>query len=73
MLATTFDALILGTSAKHKRRVHVIRIGVSNDLSPQKIEEQIGQDGRLITTPPTFEWTRNKNIIISKKRYGILL
>ena len=47
-----FDALLLGMSAKHRRRVHVIRIGVSTDLSPEKIEEQIGRDGRLITTPP---------------------
>ena len=48
-----FDALILGTSAKHRRRVHVIQIGVSTtDLSPKNNEEQIGRDGLLITTPP---------------------
>ena len=47
-----FDAFILGTSAKHRVRVHVIRIGILHHNSPRKIEEQMGQDGRLITTPP---------------------
>jgi hypothetical protein len=50
--ATTMSFTCLGTSTKHTRRVHVIRIGVSTDLSPKKNEEQIGRDGRLITTPP---------------------
>jgi hypothetical protein len=45
-----FDALILGISAKHGRRLHVIRIDVSSDLSPKIIEEQIAREGRLITT-----------------------
>jgi hypothetical protein len=51
----------LGTSktTKHRR---------STALSPKKNEEQIGRDGRLITTPPTFEWTRNENTIISNQR-----
>ena len=46
------NACILGVSAKHRVKVHVIRIGIINDYSPRKIEEQMGQDGRLITTPP---------------------
>ena len=46
------NACILGVSAKHGVKVHVIRIGVSTDLSPKKIEMQKYSDGRLIVTPP---------------------
>ena len=46
------NACILGVPAKHRVKVHVIRIGIINDYSLRKIEEQMGQDGRLITTPP---------------------
>jgi hypothetical protein len=46
-----FDAFILGTSAKHRVRVHVIQIGVSTDLSPNKIEWQKDSQGRMISTP----------------------
>ncbi len=47
-----FDAFILGTSAKHRVRVHVIQIGVITDLSPNKIEWQKDSQGRMISTPP---------------------
>ena len=34
------NAFILGMSAKHRVKVHVIRIGIVNDYSPRKIEMQ---------------------------------
>ena len=34
------NAFILGTSAKHRVKVHVIRIGIVNDYSPRKVEMQ---------------------------------
>jgi len=37
---------------KNREQCHFIRIGILHHNSPRKIEEQIGQDGRLITTPP---------------------
>ena len=46
------NACINGLPPKHRELVYFIRIGVNTDLSPKKIEEQMGQDGRLITTPP---------------------
>ena len=68
-----FDALLLGMSAKHRRRVHVIRIGVSTDLSPKKLRNRlVGMLGDYLH-PPTFEWTGNKNTIISKKSGSIYL
>ncbi len=54
------NACILGVSAKHRVTVHVIRIGVSTDLSPQKIEMQKYSDGRLIVTPPRLNGLRMK-------------
>jgi hypothetical protein len=45
------NAFILGTSAKHRVKVHVIRIGIVNEYSPRKIEMQI-RDSRMIYTPP---------------------
>jgi len=47
-----FYAFIRGTSAKHRVRVHVIRIGVCTDLSPNKIEWQKDSQGRMMSTAP---------------------
>ena len=48
------DAYIDGTppSRLKQKKVYIIRIGNKTERSPNKIEEQMGQDGRLITTPP---------------------
>jgi hypothetical protein len=35
-----------------RKKFYIVRIGNKTERSPNKIEEQIGQDGRLITTPP---------------------
>ena len=54
------NACNLGVSAKHRVKVHVIRIGVSTDLSPKIIEMQKDCDGRLIVTPPRLNGLRIK-------------
>jgi hypothetical protein len=48
------DAYIDGTppSRLKQKKLYVIRIGNKTERSPNKIEEQMGQDGRIITTPP---------------------
>jgi hypothetical protein len=47
------NAYVNGTNpTKNREKCHFIRIGVLHANSPRKIEEQMGQDGRLITTPP---------------------
>ncbi len=48
------DAYINGTppSQLKRRKFYAVRIGSKSERSPNKIEEQMGQDGRLITTPP---------------------
>ena len=48
------DAYIDGTTLSRlkRKKFYVVRIGNKTERSPNKIEEQIGQDGRLITTPP---------------------
>jgi hypothetical protein len=48
------DAYINGTPLLQlkRRKFYVVRIRNKNEQSPNKIEEQMGQDGRLITTPP---------------------
>jgi hypothetical protein len=46
------NACINGVSPKHRVNSHFIWIGILHHNSPRKIEEQIDQDGRLITTPP---------------------
>jgi hypothetical protein len=48
------DAYIDGTppSRLKRRKFYVVRIGNKTERSPNKIEEQMGQDGRCITTPP---------------------
>ena len=48
------DAYIDGTppSRLKRKKFYVVRIGNKTERSPNKIEEQMGQDGRLITTPP---------------------
>ena len=48
------DAYINGTPPSQliQRKFHVVRIGNKSEQSHNKIEEQIGRDGRLITTPP---------------------
>ena len=54
------NACILGVSAKHMVKVHVIQIGVSTDLSPKTIEMQKDCDSRLIITPPQLNGLRIK-------------
>ena len=48
------DAYIDGTppSRLKQKKVYIVRIGNKTERPPNKIEEQMGQDGRLITTPP---------------------
>ena len=48
------DAYIDGTppSRLKRKNFYVVKIGNKTERSPNKIEEQMGQDGRLITTPP---------------------
>ena len=48
------DAYINGTPPSQliQRKFYVVRIGNKSEQSHNKIEEQIGRDGRLITTPP---------------------
>jgi hypothetical protein len=47
------NAYVNGTKpTKNREKCHFIRIGVLHANSPRKIEEQMGQDGRLITIPP---------------------
>jgi hypothetical protein len=46
-------AYVNGTKpTKNREQCHFIRIGILHHNSPRKIEEQMGQDGQLITTPP---------------------
>ncbi len=47
------DAYINGTppSQLKQRGFYVVRIGNKTEQSPNKIEEQMGQDGQLITPP----------------------
>jgi hypothetical protein len=47
------NAYVNGTKpTKNRERCHFIRIGILHHNSPRKIEEQMGQDRQLITTPP---------------------
>ena len=48
------DAYINGTppSQLKRRKFYVVKIGIKSEQSTNKIEEQIGRDGRLITPPP---------------------
>jgi hypothetical protein len=48
------NAYINGTppSQLERRRFYIVRIGNTTKQSPNKIEEQIGWDGQLATTPP---------------------
>jgi len=47
------DAYIDGTppSRLKRKKFYIVRIGNKTERSPNKIEEQMGQDGRLIATP----------------------
>ena len=46
------NAFILGSTPKHRVKVHVIRIGRMTDQSPRKIEWQKHGDGQMNTNPP---------------------
>jgi hypothetical protein len=48
------DAIINGTAPSRSTRggFYVVRIGIKTEESPNRIEDQRGRDGRLITTPP---------------------
>jgi hypothetical protein len=39
-------------SQTKKKKFYAIRIGTKIEGSPNKIEDQLGRDGRLVTTPP---------------------
>jgi len=70
------DAYIDGTppSRLKRKKFYVVRIGnKTTEQSPNKIEEQKGQDGQLIATPPTIERDRNQNTIISKNSGAIYM
>ena len=70
------DTMINGTTASrdNRRPFYAVRIGVMSLQSPSKIELQKDtRNGLLITTPPTFEWTQNKNPIISKNSVSIYM
>jgi len=69
------DAYIDGTppSQLKRKKFYIIRIGNKSQQSPNKIEEQKGQDGRLIAPPPTIERDRNQNAIISKNSGAIYM
>jgi hypothetical protein len=41
-------------SQKGKRKFYVVRMGNKIKGSPNKIEEQTGWDGQLVTTPPSL-------------------
>jgi hypothetical protein len=63
------NAFILGSTPKHRVKIHVICIGQMTDRSPQKIEWQKNGDGRMNTTPPTIDWPLPKTAVLSKN-YG---
>ena len=70
------DAMINGTTASqdNRRPFYAVRIGVMSLHLPSKIELQKDtRNGLLITTPPTFEWTRNKKTIITKNSGSIYM
>ncbi len=48
------DAYINGAplSEQNQRKFYVVRVGNKTEQSPNKIEEQMGRDGQLITAPP---------------------
>jgi hypothetical protein len=54
------DAYINGTppSRLQRRKLYVVRIGNKSEQSHNKIEEQIGRDGRLIAPPPRMNLLR---------------
>jgi hypothetical protein len=54
------DAYIDGTlpSQRKQQKFYVVRIGKKLQQSPNKIEEQMRLDGRLITTPPRLNLLR---------------
>jgi len=54
------DAIINGTAPSRSTRggFYVVRIGIKTEESPNRIEDQRGRDGRLITTPPRMNLLR---------------
>jgi len=47
------NAYVNGTKpTENREQCHFIRIGILHHNSPRKIEEQMGQNGQLVTTPP---------------------
>jgi len=58
---------------KNREQCHFIRIGILHHNSPRKIEEQMGQDGQLITPPLPIERNWNKNTIIWKNSGSIYM
>ncbi len=56
------DAIINGTtpSCSNRGKFYIVNIGNKTKQSPNKIEEQMGWDGQLITTPPRLNGLRIK-------------
>jgi len=54
------DAYIDGTTPSRlkQKKFYVIRIGIKTEESPNRIEDQRGRDGRLITAPPRMNLHR---------------
>jgi hypothetical protein len=57
------NACILGGSAKHRVKVHIIQFGIVNDDSPRKIEMQKDRDGQMIVIPPRLNglWIKQQS------------
>ncbi len=66
------DAIINGTtpSRSNRGKFYVVQIGNKTEQSPKKIEEQIGRDGRLITTPPRLNGLRI-NVAVAAKMAAV--
>jgi len=54
------DVVINGTAPSCSTRggFYIVRIGIKTEESPNRIEDQRGRDGRLITTPPRMNLLR---------------
>ena len=54
------DAIINGTAPSHSNSggFYVVRIGIKTEESPNRIEDQRGRDGQLITAPPRMNLLR---------------
>ncbi len=64
-------------SQNNQMKFYVVRIGNKTEQSPNKIEEQTGRDGPLITPPPPdwtdLDWNANHSEEMWGHLYGFLL